>query len=145
MRPAGLNQSAARAVINAFQRQIRVSQRIGSRPQRARRMHPHDDPTALVGCFGNLRTAISPNPEQLCAGLWWSVLGCAVLICFPLTPTLRGGHAETEASETNDIRTILRLTHEQGLSVREISEPLKISSASIRMRFALIVAHQSRD
>lgn len=44
------------------------------------------------------------------------------------------GHAEMEASETNevrDIQAILRLTHEQGLSVREVSERLKISKTTV--------------
>lgn len=45
------------------------------------------------------------------------------------------GHAETEASETNervwDIQAILRLTHEQGLSVPKVSERLKISKTTL--------------
>ncbi len=43
-------------------------------------------------------------------------------------------NGETEAGETSDvkdIRSILRLTHEQGLSVRAISERLKISKTTI--------------
>ncbi|TIV43971.1 MAG: winged helix-turn-helix transcriptional regulator, partial [Mesorhizobium sp.] len=43
------------------------------------------------------------------------------------------GHAETEARRTSvrDIQAILRLTHEQGLSVREVSERLKISKTTV--------------
>lgn len=44
------------------------------------------------------------------------------------------GHTETEASETNareGYQAILRLTHEQGLSVREVSERLKISKTTV--------------
>ncbi|SCX35649.1 Transposase [Agrobacterium rosae] len=43
------------------------------------------------------------------------------------------GHAKTEASETTvkDIRSILQLTHEQGLSVRAVWERLKISKTSV--------------
>ena len=33
-----------------------------------------------------------------------------------------------------DIQAILRLTHEQGLSVREVSDRLKISKTTVRKR-----------
>ena len=38
---------------------------------------------------------------------------------------------QARRTTVRDIRTILRLTHEQGLSVREISQRLKISKTTI--------------
>lgn len=42
-------------------------------------------------------------------------------------------HAETEATETSgrDIRSILRLTHEIGLSVYEVSWRLRLSKSTV--------------
>ena len=38
---------------------------------------------------------------------------------------------QARQTTVRDIRTILRLTHEQGLSVREVAERLKISKTSV--------------
>lgn len=81
----------------------------------------------LPACFGKSRTPISLSPGQ-------SVLGCAVLAVWPLTMTLRGAmprRKQTRQTTVKDIRAILRLTHEQGLSVREVSERLKISKTTV--------------
>ena len=53
---------------------------------------------------------------------------------FPLKVSLRGAmprRKQTKRTTVKDLRSILRLTHEQGLSVRAISERLQISKTSV--------------
>ncbi|SDI13222.1 hypothetical protein SAMN05428953_101243 [Mesorhizobium muleiense] len=43
---------------------------------------------------------------------------------------------QARRTSVRDIRTILRLTHEQGLSVREVAERLKIGAGGVAVVLA---------
>lgn len=84
--------------------------------------------------FGNSRTGFSVNPGQFPGAPARLVIACAVAaLCQSLDDMPR--RKQPGRMTVQDIRTILWLTHEQGLSVREVGLRLKLSKTTVATYF----------
>src|SRR5690606_5590410 len=80
------------------------------------------------------RDSNSANSGTVSGRILRSFLGSAVLAFCLLIFGLRGAmprRKQARRTSVKDIRSILRLTHEHGLSVRAVSERLRISKTSV--------------